>query len=53
MVVADRFVLRGGEVPMKAHPQINWDMISGLALSLAISAGFWVAVGKLVARILK
>ena len=31
----------------------NWGAISGLALSLAISAGFWATVGVIVERLLR
>jgi hypothetical protein len=32
--------------------QINWGAIAGLAISLAISGGFWAGVGVLAARLL-
>lgn len=31
----------------------NWRAISGMALSLVISGGFWAGVGLLIARIVK
>ena len=33
--------------------RINWGAIAGLAVSFAISGGFWAGVGVLVARALK
>ena len=33
--------------------RINWGAVSGLALSLAIGGGFWVALGLLLARALR
>ncbi|HYM77997.1 MAG TPA: hypothetical protein VE377_18625 [Candidatus Dormibacteraeota bacterium] len=33
--------------------RINWGAISGLALSLAISATFWAGVALLIARLVK
>jgi hypothetical protein len=33
--------------------RINWGAIAGLALSFAISSGFWAGVGLLVARTVK
>jgi hypothetical protein len=35
-----------------AH-RINWGAVSGLALSFAISAGFWTGVGLMVAHFLR
>ena len=35
------------------HHNRNWGALSGLALSLAISAGFWIGLGMLVVRLLK
>jgi len=32
--------------------QINWGAIAGLAISLAISGGFWAGLGVLAARLL-
>lgn len=32
---------------------IKWAAISGLALSVAVSGGFWVGVGLLIARIVR
>jgi len=31
---------------------INWNMVLGVGLALAVSVGFWVAVGAMVARLL-
>jgi hypothetical protein len=39
--------------PNHAPGRINWGAISGLALSLGISAGFWAVVGLMVERILR
>lgn len=36
-----------------AHGPTNWGAISGLALSIAFSASFWVGVAWVVARIWK
>jgi len=33
--------------------RIKWGAVSGLALSLAIGGGFWVALGLLLARALR
>jgi hypothetical protein len=33
--------------------RMNWGAIAGLALSFAISSGFWAGVGLLVARTVK
>lgn len=33
--------------------RINWGAIAGLALSFAISGGFWAGVGLLIARTVK
>jgi hypothetical protein len=33
--------------------RINWGAIAGLALSFAISSGFWAGVGLLIARNVK
>jgi len=33
--------------------RINWGAIAGLALSFAISGGFWAGVGLLIARNVK
>jgi hypothetical protein len=33
--------------------RINWGAISGLALALAISAGFWTGLGLLLERVWK
>jgi len=33
--------------------RIKWGAISGLALSVVVSGGFWVGVGLLIARIVK
>ena len=33
--------------------RINWRAISGLGLSIAVSAGFWAGVGLMAARIWK
>lgn len=33
--------------------RINWNMVLGLGLALAVSAGFWVVVGTIVARLLR
>jgi len=32
---------------------INWNMVLGVGLALAVSVGFWVAVGTMVARLLR
>jgi hypothetical protein len=32
---------------------INWGAIAGLALSFAVSGGFWAGVGLLIARTVK
>jgi len=36
-----------------ARRHIKWAAISGLALSVAVSGGFWVGVGLLIGRIIK
>ena len=33
--------------------RMNWGAIAGLALSFAISGGFWAGVGVVVSRVLK
>jgi hypothetical protein len=33
--------------------RINWGAIYGIALSLAVSAGFWVGVGVMIGRLWK
>ena len=33
--------------------RIHWGAISGMALSLVISGGFWAGVGLLIARVVK
>jgi len=35
----------------KPESTINWGAISGLAISLAVSAGFWMGVAMLVHRV--
>jgi hypothetical protein len=39
--------------PTNERRHINWGAISGLALSLAISASFWAGVGVLISRMVK
>ena len=34
-----------------SHGGINWGAVSGLALAIAVSAGFWAVVGFAIARI--
>jgi hypothetical protein len=36
-----------------AKRRIHWGAISGMALSLVISGGFWAGVGLLIARVVK
>ena len=36
-----------------ARRRMNWGAISGLAISLAISASFWTGVGMAISRLLK
>lgn len=33
--------------------QIKWGAISGLALSVVVSGGFWIGLGLLIARLVK
>ena len=33
--------------------RVDWGAMSGLALSLAISGGFWLGLGLLIARVVK
>jgi cell division protein FtsW (lipid II flippase) len=33
--------------------RINWGAISGMGLSLAVSAGFWIGLGLVIERIVK
>ena len=33
------------------RPHINWNAISSMAISFAISAGFWAGVGLLISRV--
>lgn len=37
----------------RVRRRFNWGAISGLAISLAVSATFWVGAGLLIARLLK
>ena len=36
--------------PDGLNPGINWGAVSGLALSVVVSASFWAAVGALISR---
>ena len=36
-----------------APRRINWNMVLGLALATAVSAGFWAGVGLMIARVWK
>ena len=38
---------------MTVSRSINWGAISGLALSLIVSAGFWTGVALIIERLLK
>jgi len=38
---------------INARRRMNWGAITGLAISLAISATFWAGLGVLVSRLLK
>lgn len=39
--------------PDHAREGVNWGAISGLALSLTVSAAFWAGVGLIVERLLR
>lgn len=39
--------------PDERRRRVNWGAIAGLALSFAISGGFWAGVGLLIARNVK
>lgn len=39
--------------PDQRRRHINWGVIAGLAVSFAISSGFWAGVGFMIARTVK
>jgi hypothetical protein len=34
----------------RTHGRVNWNMVLGLVLAIAVSAGFWTGVGLLIAH---
>jgi hypothetical protein len=45
--------LQSDPVPDKGNGHINWRVVCGMGLSLAVSASFWVAIAVVAGRILK
>jgi hypothetical protein len=45
--------LADDSAPQRAADRVNWGPISGLALSLIVSAGFWTGVALIIERILR
>ncbi len=41
------------QISLKRRHVVDWNLIAGIALSFAVSAGFWAGIGLMIARLWK